>query len=127
MVYGKLPKPLVVRDAYEIADILEGSSDGVDRDRLQVRPYFELALFWGNDWNRYVDEGKPVDRLKPEDVTPFSNTPIHGKFYPACTGAAAQITLTAVGAASVYSIWRVSEKGLKALERLGVPTRTDCK
>jgi hypothetical protein len=74
-----------------------------------------------------MNAGKSAKDLKPEDVTPFDNIPIRGRFYPACGSLAAQITLTNVGADTIQSSWLVSEKGLKVLEKLGVPTKSECR
>ena len=128
MVYGKpLTKPVVVEDPFEVVKIFQGSSDGTDEQTLARRPYLELALFWGEEWNRYMDQGKPTNVLGPDDVTPFGNIPIRGRFYPACADAVAQISLNAPDAQGTRDIWKVSADGLKVLERLGVPTTDSCK
>jgi hypothetical protein len=128
MVYGKpLTKPVVVEDPLEVVTIFQGSSDGTDQETLAQRPYLDLALFWGEEWNRYMDQGKPTNVLRPEDVTPFGNIPIRGRFYPACADAAAQISLNEPAAQGTRDIWTVPADGLRVLERLGVPTRGSCK
>ena len=128
MVYGApLARPLVVEDPQEIVKVFVGTSEAVDRNDLDRRQYFELALFWGNDWNRYMDEGRPASALKTEDVTPFSNIPIRGRLYPACGDLPAQITLTEVDSQAIRNKWRLSPDGLKVLEKLGVPIKSDCK
>ena len=128
MVYGKsLAKPIVVENALDVVKVIEHATDDASVSGLEDRPYLELALFWGNEWNRYMDEGKPVNQLRPEDVTPFDNIPIRGKFYPNCNGSPAQIALTEVNGTRTHSMWRVSPAGLKILEDLGVPVRADCK
>ena len=132
MVYGgALARPLIVESPQDVQRIFEEVSEGVDRNGLNRRPYFELALFWGNDvWDRYVHEGR-LSQLKPEDATselvPMRGIPIRGRFFPACAEAPAQITLTEVNSEAIQSIWRVSPEGLQVLEKLGVPIRRDCK
>jgi hypothetical protein len=128
MIYGKpLSKPIVVENPLDVVKIFEGSSDGTTEQSLAGRPYFEVALFWGEQWNRYMDEGKPASALKPEDVTPFGNIPNRGRFYPACANAAAQISLFEPQSQRTHGIWKVPEEGLKVLESLGVPTKGNCK
>ena len=74
-----------------------------------------------------MDEGKPLNQLRPEDVTPFDNIPIRRRFYPTCNDLPAQITLTEVNATGVRRIWAVSSAGLKVLEDAGVPVKADCR
>jgi hypothetical protein len=86
MVYGgPLARPLIVENPRDVQDIFEGISEGVNRNGLDRRPYFEFALFWGNDkWDRYVDEER-LSQLKPEDATsesvPMRGIPISPGFY----------------------------------------------
>lgn len=127
MIHGApLSRPLVVENPRDIVKVIDGPRDGVDLKGLDRRRYLELALFWGNEWNRYMDEGKPASQLKPQDVTAFGNIPIRGKFYPACNDAPALITLIEVKGSDIYEVWRVSADGLKVLETLGVPVKGDC-
>src|SRR5713226_4809934 len=61
MVYGSpLTKPVVLSDWREnlefMASITQQSS--VTPEELRRRPYLKLALFWGPEWARYVEEGK---------------------------------------------------------------------
>jgi hypothetical protein len=44
---------------------------------LTGRPYYRLALFWGLDWVKYLESGRPLTSLKPEQANQ------HGRFYPA--------------------------------------------
>jgi hypothetical protein len=128
MVHGTpLEKPVVIENALDVVKIFDGTGDGTDVQSLAGRPYLELTLFWGAEWNRYMDEGKPTSALKPEDVTPFGNIPIRGRFYPACINAAAQISVSEAQSQGTTGIWKVSAEGLKVLENLGVPTKGDCK
>ena len=128
MVYGApLTRPLVVEDPRDIVKVFAQTGESVDRSDLNGRPYFQLALFWGDVWNRYMNEGKSASALKPEDVTPFENIPIWGRFYPACADLPALMTLTEAGSEAIRDIMRLSADGLKVLEKLGVPIQTDCK
>jgi len=120
MVYGApLTRPLVVEDTQDIVKVFVLTGETVDRNDLDRRPSFALVLFWGNAWNRYIDEGRLVSALRPEDVMPFANIPIRGMLYPACGDLPAQITLTEVDSQAIRDIWRISPDGLKVLEKLG--------
>jgi len=128
MVFGKpLGRPVVIHDVQELMEVFTPTRDAAERNRLDARPSLDIALFWGNDWNRFMDEGKSVATLKPEDVTPFGDIPVRGRFYPACASAPAQITLTAVRGDAIHTAWVVSEQSLRILEREGIPIRVDCK
>src|SRR5262249_44835633 len=116
MAYGSpLTKPIVIDDALGIVQIFEGSHD--INAPLSDRPYLNLALLWGLDWNRYVDEGKALDQLRPEDAKnlsgPSDGVPIAGRLYPACGDLPAVIHLTANGPIGERNIiWHVSASGL---------------
>jgi hypothetical protein len=118
IVHGKpLKKPVLLSDGREIFKLITMSTEsaGITSKELKDRSYMELALFWGPDWVRYVDEGKPLDKLTPEDANQ------HGWFYPASAEAEAVIWING------SSINRVSEEGLKILAQHGIPTRLDRK
>src|SRR5688572_7614803 len=71
IVHGKpLKKPVLLSDWREIFKLITTSTEsaGMSSRELEGRPYLELALFWGPDWARYVDEGNPLDKLRPEDA-----------------------------------------------------------
>jgi hypothetical protein len=127
MVYNaSLTRPPVGEEPKDIVQVFDQTGEAVDQDDLDRRPYFELALFWGDTWNRYMNEGRPASALKPEEVTPFDSIPIRGRFYPACGVHPAQITLTKVNSPEIRDIWPLSPDGLKVLEKLGVPIKSDC-
>lgn len=127
MISGmQLKQPIVVQDGKDIVSIIHATLDALDSSALNHRPYFELTLFWGDVWSRYLKEGKPVNALKPEDVTPFANVPIRGRLYPACKDAPARITLTTPNTEKMWDTWVISPDGLKVLEKLGVPVTSDC-
>src|SRR6185295_18299053 len=99
MIYGETAaRPIVVDDALGIVKIFDAGAD-FEKSSLKDRPYLNLALFWGQDWNKYIDTGK-LDQLRPEDVKhlsgPTDDVPIRGKLYQSCGDAPAVIHLTAV-------------------------------
>jgi hypothetical protein len=106
---GPLQKPALLSDRGEIFKIFTSTPNEADLD-LNERPFFELALFWGPVWNAYVNEGKPLDKLRPED------TDQKGRLYPAIGDKPAVITTGSM-------VKRIPSDGLRFLERSGLPTR----
>ena len=45
--------------------------------RLAGRPFYEVAMFWGPEWQKYIADGSTLTALKPEQANQ------HGRFYPA--------------------------------------------
>jgi len=77
---------------------------------LNDRPFFELALFWGPEWSAYVDSGKFLDKLRPEDANQ------KGRFYPAFGDKPAVIS-------AGPTVKQVPAESLRLLERYGIHTR----
>jgi hypothetical protein len=140
LVYGSsLSKSVVIDDWGGIGEKLYWCQGICERDgkiidlskkndleagALKDRPYLNLALFWGTEWNQYVAEGKPLNQIKPEQAE--STAPIgmnvsaaHGKFYPACADQPAVIWLN--------TIKRANDDALKLLSSFGVPVRAECR
>jgi hypothetical protein len=137
MVYGPLlSKPIVIDDWVGIEEkiywgqgITEINGKVVDLSKtndldpgdLKGRPYLDLALFWGTEWKRYVDEGKPLNEIMPEQAelsTPNASA-AHGRFYPACGDKRAVLWL--------YTIKLATDDGLNLFSKFGVPIRTECR
>jgi hypothetical protein len=110
MIYGAyLQKPVLLSDGAEIFKIFTSTPNETDLD-LKEQPFFELALFWGPVWNAYVNDGKPLHKVRPED------TDQKGRLYPAFGDKPAVITCGSM-------VKRIPSAGLLFLERSGVPTR----
>jgi hypothetical protein len=120
MVYGSpLTKPVILSNWREnlefMASITQQSS--VTPEELRRRPYLKLALFWGPEWAEYVEEGKPIDKLRPEQGNQ------QGRFYPAVGHASPVVTLD-MPAGSVGPSWReVRKEGIRVLLKYGIPVR----
>jgi hypothetical protein len=110
IVYGvPLQKPVLLSDWGEIFKMFTSTPYETGLN-LDGRPFFEVALFWGPEWNDYVNEGKPLDKLRPEDGNQKS------RLYPAFGDKPAVI-----GAAPMVK--RIPAESLRFLERSGVPVR----
>src|SRR5262249_44423506 len=130
MVYGKpLEKAVVVSDALGVVKIF-GQDAVVNQADFKDRPYFNLALFWGQDWNGYIEKGT-LGQLRPEDVKPLSpggNVPLAGRLYPPCGNAPAVMSLTSTGSLGERQMFlQIPEDGLNVLRQFGVPLSAECK
>jgi len=114
---GTLSKPVILDDWQENIDLMHAVAEGeeVPAKELNSRPYFELALFSGPYWVRYVEDGNSTDALNSESADQ------RGRFYPA-VGEAAPIIAYDVGLAH-----RVGPKGVAILSRHGVPVLVESK
>jgi hypothetical protein len=110
MIYGRpLQKPVLLSDWGEIFKVFT-STPAETKVNLNDRPFFELALFWGPAWNAYVRDGKPLDKLRPEDANQ------KGRFYPAFGDKPAVIS-------AGPTVKQVPAESLRFLERHGIRTR----
>ncbi len=115
LVYGGgLPSPLILSDWNANADVLLGDPIFLWPGELDGRPYLDLALFWGPEWNAYLARGEPIETLRPEQANQ------HGRFYPLAGDSPPIITLDNPSSARV-----VSNAGLQALAQARVSTRIE--
>jgi hypothetical protein len=78
MVYGLcLSKPVILDDWAENGQILGVEESNIRPTDLSNRPYFHLALFWGPEWDQYMREGKPLQKLHTDQANQY------GRLYPA--------------------------------------------
>ncbi len=106
-----------------------GEESTATPEELEKRPYIQLALFWGPEWSQFIDAGKPLSALRPEDANQ------HGRFYPAFGSSPAVVVLCAFPEGPVclrQSVTQsflvrqsVSESFLDFLARHGVPARIE--
>jgi hypothetical protein len=120
MVYGPpLSKPIVLQDWRENLTVMVGlERTNIDPGELEGRPYLKMALFWGPRWVEYVEEGRPLDALRPEQANQ------HARFYPATEDEPALITF----GSSKFGpgvIRRVEPEALAVLARHGIPVRSE--
>jgi hypothetical protein len=105
---GPLRTPVLLADWHDNLRLVQSATAGTAEPygRLAGRPYIRVAHFWGPEWARYVDEGNPLDQLRPEQGNE------HGRFYPAFRGSDA-----------VYFGKRLTPKVLAMLAKQGIPVR----
>jgi len=120
MVYGPpLSKPIILRDWQEnLTVMLKMKRTNIDPGELEGRSYLKMALFWGPRWVEYVEEGKPLGALRPEQANQ------HARFYPATGDEPALITLGS-SKFGPRSIRRVEPEALVVLARHGVPVSSE--
>ena len=74
-----LERPVLIEDWDDTSRIMAGINDRAvaQPEALVDRPFYELALFWGLEWVQYINDGRPLDALTPEQANQ------HARFYPA--------------------------------------------
>ncbi len=118
MVYGSpLTKPVILRNWRENLEFMSSitQQSSVTSEELRRRPYLKLALFWGPEWVQYVEEGKPIDKLRPEQGNQ------QGRFYPAVGPASPVVTLDMPPGSAGPSWRQVREGGIRILLKYGIP------
>src|SRR5690349_4881914 len=61
-----LTRPAILANWSDNQELVFGSSVTLDPAELTTRPYLDLALFWGPEWEQYVSTGKSLANLRPE-------------------------------------------------------------
>jgi len=118
IVYGPpLTRPVILDDWQENLTLMLAATDnaGISADALQGRPYVRLAFFWGPEWAQYVDAGKPLSALRPEQGNQ------HGRFYPA-VGNEGPILTFDDRLATPANVRRLDQTGVSVLAHHGIPT-----
>jgi hypothetical protein len=106
---------LVLADWWDNLSVVQGAAIAPVAVRpSQARPSFRLSFFWGPEWSHYIDSGKPLGALRP------SQTPYHGRFWPAVGRLPAIVD---VGHGANVGPRRATTKMLRVLVRNGVPVR----
>lgn len=122
MIYGAPLRHPVILDVWqEQVDLVGGDMAGLIREDLDGRPYLDVALFWGPEWSEFVESGKPLGELRPEQANQS------GRFYPAVGDAGPVIMLGQFEdpQSSVGQIRKIRAEALQVLARHGIPTRLD--
>lgn len=86
----------------------------ISEDQLNNRPYLDIAMFWGPAWVAYVEAGRSLDELQPDQANQ------HGRFYPA-TNDLEPIFVFDHSTGAGGRIRSVKPPGLDVLYRNGVP------
>jgi hypothetical protein len=124
LVHGPLlAEPVLLNDWNENLDLMLAISEraGTAVEELEARPYLDLALFWGAEWEHYPRTAEMLRRLAPEQANQ------RGRFYPAVGDADPLYVLLAVSGAAGEpdEVRRVGPRALEIFARYGVPTRVD--
>ncbi|MPZ14856.1 MAG: hypothetical protein GEU73_10620 [Chloroflexi bacterium] len=104
--------PAFLRDWNDNLTLVRSEPIEVIPEELDQRPYVHLALFFGPEWNAYIDRGEAVEDLGPEQASE------HGRFYPMAGGAPPLIIIE-------DSVDVVTNEGLRVLADAGVPVRVE--
>src|SRR5437016_5038068 len=79
MFYGPPNQtPVVLDDWRENMQLMLALNDapGVEVGELRDRPSLKVAMFWGPEWERFVESRRPLSELDPLNADQF------GRFYP---------------------------------------------
>jgi hypothetical protein len=110
IIYGNsLREPVLLQDWGEIFKMFT-STPAETGLSLKDRPFLEIAMFWGPEWSDYVNKGKPLDKIRPQDANQ------QGRFYPAFGDSPALISFGP-------TVKRIALESLQFLDRSGVLTR----
>lgn len=129
---GALKTPMVMTDWPASSAFLQSlqESRSIPEQTLSGRPFLHVTMFWGPQWKKYMDEGRPVSALRPEEGNE------HGRFYPATASEPAVLLLTGAprqfdraspvpGDTGAFSRGHVLDaRSLGMLERAGIPVST---
>ena len=74
-----LERPVLIENWDDNMRIMAAINDRsvAESEAVTDRPFYELALFWGLEWVQYINDGRPLAALKPEQANQ------HARFYPA--------------------------------------------
>lgn len=117
MIYGpSLVRPIILTDWQENGQLIPTADQGVaiTPNELIARPYFNLALFWGPAWMEYMNAGKPLNVLQPDQANQ------HAKFYPAVGTADPIFVFDSIPGPGPL-IRRMNPSNLAVLTKYGVP------
>jgi hypothetical protein len=87
---GALKAPVVMTDWDVTAKMLQnlGASKSVPVVQLEGRTFLHVSMFWGPQWLKFMDEGRPVTSLRHEQGNEF------GRLYPAVGNQPAMLILS---------------------------------
>lgn len=111
-----LARPVVLSDWKEIFRFQQAvlSSPDADPRGLRNRPSLRVSLFWGPKWNDYMENRRPLSKLRSRDADTF------GRFYPAWRGRPAVVDLSF----AEHGAKRASPSALAILKRHRIPVRS---
>lgn len=113
MVSGDdLAQPRFITGFDRNLQLLLALNTSVDPASLRDRLHLTLALFWGDAWRDYLQQGKPLSALRTADAWQL------GEYYPATGSEPAVINLHGSGRGPLI----VDAAGLAILRQYGVPT-----
>jgi hypothetical protein len=114
-----LGEPVVLDDWNENAALMSGIATRADMalHDLEQRPYFDVALFWGPDWQSVSGDGEAINRLDAGQANQ------HGRFYPATPTEPAVFSLNATSSSGGGTLRWVAPGALEVLGSRGIPVQ----
>jgi hypothetical protein len=132
MFYGEpLPAAVYLTDWAELGHLqtLLSYGETYETSKLRDRPYLKVAMFWGSDWNDYLEQGRSVTALAPAEARQHGRLYLGSKEVPAVfidsfvsnalgtPPAPMPLTLAQFGRARI--VWK---EAIEILFKRGVPT-----
>lgn len=122
-----LERPAVLDNWQENMDLMSAVTNpsSAGPAALANRPFYQLALFWGAEWVQYINEGRPVAPVKPEQGNQ------QARFYPVVGAAPALFVFEDMpgplgnGARITGLVRSVGQEGLSLLARHGLRVRIE--
>ena len=118
LVYGPpLAKPAILHNWAENMQLMfaVGEDATATAGELKRRTFLSVALFWGMPWVQYVQHGKPLAALRPEQANQCA------RFYPTYGHGRPLWVFASIPGPYTSLIRRVSPTGIAILARHGVP------
>jgi hypothetical protein len=113
---GALNRPAVLADWQENLAIMQAAADPVDArlEDLGSRHSYRVALFWGSEWNRYMQGGRDPGALRPEEANQFA------RYYPPTAINGAVLAFDAIPGPGAPPLRRLDNQGVAVFARHGI-------
>lgn len=114
---GGLTRPVVLDDWQENLAIMLASSDAADahEEGLADRLSYRIAMFWGPEWDQYMQAGKDPGALRPEQANQLA------RYYPPTAAHVAVLAFDSIPGSGAI-VRRLDAKGVSILLQHGVST-----
>lgn len=101
--------------------VLNKAEVSYNAQNLETRPVLEMYLFWGPEWEDYVNSGQPLDEIefKQTNESGWGSLDEQGWFYPSVEDEEHLVIIQTINYGR--KAFRLTAKGLDKLMEYGVP------
>jgi hypothetical protein len=116
---GGLAKPVVLDDWHENLAIMLAATDGVDAriESLSARPWYRIAMFWGQRWEQYMQAGNDPRALHIEEADQLA------RYYPPTAAHAAVLSFDGISGPGAFAR-RLKAPGVSIFSRHDIGAHT---